>query len=121
MNGDYWNPLWVSKVRGAPLSSEICWGERFSVTTDRSNTFFSEAVHLSKAENMAICVFESSQQVLFWTCPKCSARNTSRTGCSVCGEAIPDNVKNEGFTKLKYVYPSLFVNSYYMTQSADPV
>lgn len=120
INACYSNPLWVSRVPKAPLSFETCLGEWLSVRTDRDNTFFSSVIHFSK-DNMPICIFESSKQVLYWTCPRCSAKNTTTGACSACGDPIPEAVKTEGLIRMKYAYPSLFVNYYYMTQSADPV
>ena len=96
----------------------------YSISSTRQGEFFSSIVHLpneTSAGDLVMTSFEVNNKVLYWTCPKCSAKNNSPTACTVCGEPITPEIRARGLVNMRYIYPALFYNNYYFTQTSDPV
>lgn len=112
---DYATPLSVCRPN--------CSGLWLNMKSNRRDTFFSSIVHLpldSEHPEEVVCIYESDDKVLYWTCPHCSANNSSPVVCTACNSPIPSDQKN-GLSRERSVYPALYYNNYYFIQAMDPL
>lgn len=131
-NGEYYSEEEDSIFIHADYSSDLHiyeddradLGKRYQISTSRQGEFFSEIIHLpneTSMGNLTMSLFEVKNQVLYWTCPKCTAKNNSPTACTACGEPITPEIRAQGMTTSKFIYPAPFFNNYYYSQTSDPV
>ena len=105
------------------VSRPGCTGLWLEMKSNRQDTFFSSIIHLpedSEHPEEVVCVYESDDKVLYWTCPHCSANNSSPVVCTACNSPIPSDQK-KGLSRERSVFPGLYYNNYYFVQSADPL
>ena len=131
-NGEYYSEEEDSVFIHAEYSSDLQMyrnekanlGKRYRISTTRQGEFFSEIFHLPNETgigDLAMSLFEVKNQVLYWTCPKCTAKNNSPTACTACGEPITPEIRAQGVMTSKFIYPAPCFNNYYFSQTSDPV
>ena len=92
------------------VSRPGCTGLWLEMKSNRQDTFFSSIIHLpedSEHPEEVVCVYESDDKVLYWTCPHCSANNSSPVVCTACNSPIPSDQK-KGLSRERSVFPGLY-------------